>query len=321
MQDLWYPLTLEPLYETADWGGDLLAGFAPSLAVTSEPAVSTVHLLIDHGDASSTITNGRWAGKTLRQMVSDYPEELVSFRQHPEQAFPLRARYLDVARDRPLEVHGDDANGQPLSKFWYVLAARPHADLVAGISYKGTASQFVARIGKPELRSQLETFSATPGDAYYITPGKVNAIGAGNLIYAVDQSTDNSIIVSPLTPDPSVPLGGRDVIARINFIDRSIARIRRDGGVSQRNRKLPLVTNSPSFLVDELRLVEKYYDRDSRACQILVAVQGDVQVDGGGVTVAMPQGGCCLIPAAMSTFSITPAGDHATVLRTALRVD
>ena len=321
MKDFWYPLIFEPLYETASWGGGMIGQLSPELAVESDLPASIIHMLVDAEGTSNVVANGELAGKTLRELVSRYPENLVSFRQHPDKPFPLRIRYLDVGRDRPLMVHSNDENGQPLSKFWYVMAADPDAELIAGISYRGTASQFVSRIGRPELKNQLESFSAQPGDAYYITPGRVHSIGSGNLIFAVEQASDNSQMVAPLDFDTDAPKVGRDIMQLINFIDRSVPRIRRDGGVTQRNRKLPIITTSPSFLVDELRLVEKYFDRDSKACQILTAAQGNVVIEGGGRSVPLHQGGCCLIPASMSTFSIIPDGPTATVLRTALRID
>ena len=61
----------------------------------------------DYRDTTGTVVNGALRGRTLHQLVVDYPEELVGL-QWRGPHFPLLEKFLDASHMLPVHLHADD---------------------------------------------------------------------------------------------------------------------------------------------------------------------------------------------------------------------
>ena len=166
----------------------------------------------------------------------------------------------------------------------------------------------------------VNTFTSQAGDAYYLPPGRVHSLGAGNLVFYVGRQGGTPVTLFDWqNPTPAEQL--EPALRHVNFQDRAMARIRGETSLARRNRKLPLVNRCPLFYLDELRLFEEMHDRtDGTSFHLLTAVQGGIVVGAHGVREALPAGWSALIPALPGYYSIAPDGGESRVLRTALNV-
>jgi mannose-6-phosphate isomerase len=328
MEKALYPLKFAPCYRPAATGSTLLAETL-ARGLPPDQVIGESYELIDRGETQSVVANGPLAGQTLAQLVATGPAALVGNRFHTVQPFPLLLRYVVSGRRLPVWIHPDDlASGTVTpapanAKMWYVVAARPGATISVGIKPKYTQQQFLGALATPELQEILQTFPAEPGDAYYISAGRVHSLSAGVLVLSVEQHPAEPLPVSHFgAPDaPAIPPAQlKEALDAIHFQDRTIARIRCESNPALRNRKLPLVSLCPHFAVDELRLIQAMHDRaDGSTFHLLVALDGPVTLSWTGAPVPLARGEACLVPAAMGYYSLAPEGRLTKVLKVTLR--
>lgn len=324
-----YPLKFEPMHRQRSWGGTLLAEcFGRDLETNA--LIGEALELIDDGETQSIVANGPLSGDSLRSVVERFPKALVSNRHRPANPLPLCVKYLATGRQLPVMVHPDDlATGAleatpPNTKMWFVIAAQPRAEVIAGIKPRYTQQQFLSHLHSPDLEGIVQSFPAEPGDAYYLSAGRIHSLSAGNLVLSIEQNATPPLAVSNWgREDEEVALDSESVRAAlqaIHFQDRTISRIRGDGSTAQRNRKLPLVNHCPHFTVDELRLVRSLHERtDGSSFHWLSAVDGAIDVTANQVTVSLARGEGCLIPASSGYYELAPQGGLTKVVKVAMR--
>ena len=134
-------------------------------------------------------------GTPLTELIEKYGERLTGKGfAHP---FPLLLKLLDAKDTLSVQVHPDDdyaakAEGKlGKTEAWHILFAAPGAELVYGVKAgtdKGAllkASQEGAAVEKLLRRVKVHA-----GETYYIPAGMVHAIGAGIVLYEIQQSSD-----------------------------------------------------------------------------------------------------------------------------------
>ena len=125
--------------------------------------------------------------------------------------FPLLIKLIDARERLSIQVHPDDeyaranerANGKETEKkngkteAWVILAASPGASIVYGLRDGVSAGDLENALGKASVSGAEEDVmrcvNVTPvkqGDVFFIPPGTVHAIGAGIILYEIQQSSD-----------------------------------------------------------------------------------------------------------------------------------
>ncbi len=189
------PLVVRPRLDEKPWGGDRLKefGFYGSGAEPLGEAVMTV------GGAEIAGTND--GQRTLGEVVAASTDAwlgtrgMVATGQRP--VFPLLVKLLDAGQDLSLQVHPDDdaaCNLGSLGKTeaWYVVDAAPGAQLYAGLRDGVTTSDVrdACDAGGGQLPTLLRRLPAVPGTCILLPAGTVHALGAGVLVYEVQQVSD-----------------------------------------------------------------------------------------------------------------------------------
>ena len=106
---------------------------------------------------------------------------------------PLLLKLLDAREPLSVQVHPGDTYAAAYehgklgkTEAWLILHAEPGAKLVYGL----TPGTDVRRLSGKELESHLRWIQVQAGDVLYIPAGMVHAIGAGILLYEIQQSSD-----------------------------------------------------------------------------------------------------------------------------------
>jgi mannose-6-phosphate isomerase len=188
------PLLLSPITLEKVWGGDQLARRFPSVVAT-RPNVGEVWVAWD----GLVVASGDRAGQTLVELYAGSPAELLgpaASGPWPE-AFPLLVKLLDARENLSIQVHPDDAyarvhEGQPFGKceMWYVLEAARGAAVYHGLRRDMSADDFRGAIRGPGILEAVERVEVQAGDVLINTPGVVHALGAGVVIFELQQSCD-----------------------------------------------------------------------------------------------------------------------------------
>ncbi|MBR2823354.1 MAG: class I mannose-6-phosphate isomerase [Clostridia bacterium] len=136
------------------------------------------------------------AGRKLTDLIAEHGESWVG--KYAGKAFPLLLKLIDAREPLSVQVHPDDAyagahEGGKLGKTeaWLILDCPEGAELVYGIR-PGTDLDTLreASLKGSAVEPLLRRVTVRPGDVCNIPAGTVHAIGAGILLYEIQQSSD-----------------------------------------------------------------------------------------------------------------------------------
>ncbi len=192
-----YPLLMQPHFRhgtETPWGGANLAMFGKEIpdALTGESCeISALPGM------SSVVKNGPLAGKELCAVAAEYGARLTDC----EGDFPLLVKLIDARDKLSVQVHPGDAYATERhgklgkTEAWLVLYSEPGAKLCCGIK---DGSPDFEELCKDEqaMQQAMREISVLPGDVLYIPHGLVHAIGAGIMVYEIQQSSDVTYRIS-----------------------------------------------------------------------------------------------------------------------------
>ena len=183
---------LLPVFKDYLWGGTKLK----SLYGARETIVAEAWLLSAHPDGESVIAEGRYEGLTLREYLKTEDKKEGEEKKGDEVPFPILIKLIDAARTLSVQVHPDDdyarvhENDSGKNEMWLLLEAEPDAYLYAGFNRDVTQEEIRRRVQDGTIEDVLHKIPTHAGDEVFIPAGTVHAIGAGNLILEVQQSSN-----------------------------------------------------------------------------------------------------------------------------------
>jgi mannose-6-phosphate isomerase len=192
---------------------------------------------------------------------------------------------------------------------WYVTHAAPGAELQAGLKRGATREDFERRLRDGSVAECLHRLPVRAGEALFLPSGRVHAIGAGLVIFEVQQNSDTTYRVFDwnrlgLDGQPR-PLHVEASLASIDFNDHEPDLIR---SAYSRNPALSVryLVQDPLFVVNgcRVRRGERFYLR-SASFQILGMVSGRLRVCAEGQEVVLGPGGFALLPACLERTALT----------------
>lgn len=190
------PITFIPHYFPRPWGGRGFESFLGRKLPQDGLNYGESWELTDRAEAQSLVSSGDYAGKTLNELWRENRAEVfgASFLRHPSTRFPLLLKILDAQRPLSVQVHPCDETASRLgaeakNEWWYVLESSPEAQLYAGFCQKALKQEPQIYQDK-RILSQLITFQPCVGDSFLIPGGTVHALGAGMMVFEVQQNSD-----------------------------------------------------------------------------------------------------------------------------------
>jgi mannose-6-phosphate isomerase len=162
------------------------------------PGIPIGEALITAGDARAYGNPG--VETHLGALVAADPVGIVGRRGLSATAnqplFPLLVKLIDAAENLSIQVHPDDIAASTVGKLgkteaWHILAAAPDAVLYLGLRTDVSIADFAACCNRGgETAGLLRQIPAVPGTTLLIPAGTVHALGAGVLVYEVQQPSD-----------------------------------------------------------------------------------------------------------------------------------
>lgn len=190
-----YPLRFEPIYQYRPWGGRRLATLL-SAALPGDDPIGESWLLSDRDDHSSLIANGVLKGRTLCQLLKQWPEQLLGDRAERFRRFPLLLKFLDVRGALSVQVHPSDAQTADLpagesgkTEAWVVMEAGPEGRIYAGLTPNTSSVTMREALAKGEVADHLAFFTPKPGDGIFIPAGTVHSI-CDAVVFEVQENSD-----------------------------------------------------------------------------------------------------------------------------------
>ena len=189
---LW-PIRMKPAFRSGEetpWGGDKLR-LLYGKDTGGRPTGESLEISCIPGYESTDMF-----GRTLPELILEFGEKLVG--KYVDRPFPLLLKLID-ARDRlSVQVHpgneyaASHEHGKTgKSEAWLILDASENSEVICGLQPGTTLQQLrkACENGK-DVESLLRRVRVTPGDVCYIPSGCVHAIGAGIMLYEIQESSD-----------------------------------------------------------------------------------------------------------------------------------
>ena len=317
-----YPLTFYARFKERVWGGRRLEELYGKALPPAVPIGESWELSDRPGDIS-VVANGQFAGKDLHWLVHEFREGLLGYPPPDNRSrFPLLIKILDSCDRLSLQVHPPASKavalgGEPKTEFWYIAEAAPGAQLYAGLKRGCTRDEFIHRLEQGTVEECFHRVPVQSGDAMFLPSGRVHALGAGLVIFEIQQNSDTTYRVFDwnrlgLDGKPR-DLHIRESLDSIDFDDfePELIRPKRQPGV----RKLASLVEHSLFSVDLafLNRSEKL-PLDQPGMQIIGVVAGNVEITAAQNAVSLSAGKFCLLPACLEN-PIVHASNRATVLR------
>ena len=187
-------LKLKPSCKDYIWGGNRLSkeyGIEYDGSVLAE-----AWELSCHPDGPSYISNGEYAGKTLKEYIEEEGKEVLGSNCRRFRDFPILTKFIDAKDNLSIQVHPDNRfalrnEGQyGKTEMWYVMDAGKDAFLYYGFQRKITKEEFARRIEDDTLLEVLNAVPVQKGDVLFIESGTIHAIGKDILIAEIQQNSN-----------------------------------------------------------------------------------------------------------------------------------
>jgi mannose-6-phosphate isomerase len=315
-----YPLTFHPIFKERVWGGRELERLYRKNLPPGRPIGESWEISDRPGDAS-IIANGPLAGKDLRWLMENHRAELLGAAKSAAAGrFPLLCKILDAREKLSLQVHppvgkAAELKGEPKTEMWFIADAAPGAELFVGLKRGITRETFENKIKTGEVAECFHRVPVRAGDAMFLPSGRVHAIGAGLVIFEIQQNSDTTYRVFDWN---RVGLDGRprelhvaQSLASIDFNDfepESVpGKVTSDGRIQKR----PLV-NDPLFKVESWEMASSASDSlRPKILQLVAVTKGRLEIQCGSTSLKLSAGQFGLIPASLEQTGVRAKSDVA----------
>lgn len=188
------PFRLNPTGKDYLWGGGRLKeDFSKDIDLF--PLAETWECST-HPDGLSAVASGKYAGRTLKDVLAEHPEYMGK-NHEGKSDLPILIKFIDAKTDLSVQVHPGDEyayeheNGSlGKSEMWYVLDAQKSTELVYGFSRDMDRQTLRRSLEAGTVEKYLQRVPIQKDDVFYIPAGQVHAIGAGALIAEIQENSN-----------------------------------------------------------------------------------------------------------------------------------
>jgi mannose-6-phosphate isomerase len=313
------PLQLSPVFKPKIWGRDDLS---PIFTRPRDPTPTHEprHELIGEvwiTDDKSRFLNGPLAGVSLADAAKKFGPDLNGKNWKGER-FPLLAKYIYTSDWLSVQVHPDDEQAARFDRghrgkceMWYIVSSGRRGELLLGVKRGTKADKLRSSFEHGTSRQHLNRFRPESGEAIFIPPGTVHALGPDLVLFEVEENSDLTYRLDDFgrvgldgEPRPLHLKKGMEV-ARLDLPplrDLPVAKLSEAYG----SRRFVLACKF--FALEELRLVKRgSFSGKPEAVQVLSVLEGEGRVDTSAGWLGYQTGDTWLIPPATESYRLVPS--------------
>lgn len=176
---------LTPATKDNLWGGNKLRAYGKN--ADSEIIAETWELSFTQG-GEAKIEDGRTT-------VEAFPRDTWGTNAAKFPFFPTLTKFIDAREKLSVQVHPSDEyalknEGQyGKTEMWYVVEADEGAGLYMGLERRANPDEFLAAVKDGSVENLLSFKEVKAGDVFFIPSGTIHAIGAGVVIFEIQQNS------------------------------------------------------------------------------------------------------------------------------------
>lgn len=305
-------LRFAPYLKTVIWGGNKICEYKgieqpePNIGESWEISAVPGH--------ESVVCEGKYEGQTLTDLITRFGADLLgtSVYERYDGAFPLLIKLIDACDNLSVQVHPDDELARRRhgslgkTEMWYIVDSDPGAKIFAGLNREISPQEYVDLVKADLFQTVLAEHDSTPGDLFFLPAGRVHAIGAGNLLAEIQESSDITYRI--------YDYGRRDALGNTRELHTELAKDAIDYKVYP-DYKSPRLSDDDkdSILVD----CDHFHTRrllldgsvslrlSPESFTVVMCIAGDAVISHDGGETRLAKGQTVLIPAALTEVTLT----------------
>lgn len=295
---------MKPYFDPRPWGVRDLAPIYDFHVHPGEESIGEVWLTWDKCE----IINGPLAGTKLGDVCKKYGRALVGESARESDRYPLLIKFLFPEDKLSVQVHPDDETarkqGEPCGKTecWYVLEAKPQAQIALGLKPGTTRDLFEQSIHENRAEELLNWMPLQPGDMFFVEAGTVHTLGGGSVLLETQQNSDTTYRLYDY---------GRP---RELHIKQGMEALK-ERTVAGRIPRQPLGDGHERLIENEKFIVDRYTmdgpkafrANRGRSAQNIVVLDGCAAIEtAGNEPLLVQRGETAIIPATIAEYTVRP---------------
>ena len=302
--DILKPLKLKASYKDYIWGGEKLR--IKYGKITDINPLAESWELSCHKEGLSMIDEGDGV-KTLASYIKENPACLGTLCKGDE--LPILIKLIDAHENLSVQVHPNDEQAKKWEKqngkteMWYVVQADKDAKITFGVKKDITKAELENAIKENSVEELLNTVPSKKGDVFFVEAGTIHAIGKGNVIAEIQQSSN---ITYRLYDYGRI---GKDGRTRELHIEKGVK-----ASICQRTepRKIPtcsdgtrLLGSCEYFAVKELKFSgSNSFNADEKSYHALIVTEGKAELKTENYCEVIKTGETVFIPASLGKYDL-----------------
>jgi len=320
-----YPLLIERQMVYRMWGGQHIASWLKLPPPHTEKIGETWEVY-----EGNRIRNGTLEGTSLAEATHHYQERLIGPRVKDAYGanFPLLIKFIDANDKLSIQVHPDDTYAHAheaatgfygKTESWYILDARPSAQVIYGVNEPMDREHFTQAIEHGTLEQFVRYLPVQRGDVVFTPPGTLHAINDGLLLFEIQQKSDLTYRVYDYgRHDPST---GE---LRSLHLDRALDVLRYTPSPQPKSEPIALDANKSRqllmacqhFALELWQLVADYtMIADGMSMNILTIIEGSAALRWSGGVLDLVMGDSVVVPAQIAHWVLLPRSETFRLLR------
>jgi mannose-6-phosphate isomerase len=308
MNDL-YPMLIRPRFDERIWGGHNLAKRLGKPAPHDRLIGESWEIYEDN-----QVLNGIHAESTIGELRREMGRRLTGH-VSPDEVFPLLTKLIDAQDVLSVQVHPDDRfarehEGQPYGKTecWYVIEAEPGAELIYGFSRDSSPEEYRELVAEGSLEKVLRPLPVEVGDVIYLPSRTVHAIGAGIILYELQQTSDITYRIYDWNrKDASGRPRQLHVDQALQVLDYHRWTRGKIRPLHEPDRCRTMLVGGPYFCLELVKADATKKISTYRSPVAVCALERPIVVRAGDDSVDLEPYSSLLIPAAAETYTLQPA--------------
>lgn len=316
---------LTPAVKSTIWGGEKLIddfGFRPEKPGDN---IAEAWMLSGHKAGPAYIRNGGYTGMTLNEALRIAGRKLLGTHCDGIEGFPILIKFIDACDKLSIQVHPGDEyarrveNENGKTEAWYILEAKPGAELIYGVNREMPREEFAGDIRKNRIMDDVNRVKVKAGDVVFIPSGMLHAIGAGIFLAEVQQSSNTTYRVYDY--DRRDKFGNPrelHVEKATDVVDLTVPSVNfapKGAPITIGGATKTLLTDCRFFAMTSVCVNGEYEDAANEESFVsLLALEGEGTIVGNGKTMTVKKGDSIFIPAGFGAYRV--AGEGLKLLET-----
>lgn len=311
-----YPMKFNPIYKEKIWAGNRLGKFL-SRDEEIQSYIGESWEISCFENYVSVVSNGKFKGKSLDELISIYKNELVGISYDAANyKFPLLIKYIDAGNRLSVQVHPshiytsekNKKNGK--NEVWYVLECSDNAEIIYGVKEGVTNKDIKDFIENHASLDVFEKIKIKPGDIIYVPSGTIHALLGDVLVLEIQESSD---VTYRLYDWNRKDIDGN---YRELHVEQAL-KVMNLGSTYEKNNMLPTIyenkdyakesyKNINGFNMDIINVKEKYKEELIKEnFEIIICVSGCGKVHYNSQEECLKKGDLVFMPASLEKYIIS----------------